>query len=171
MLRDVGTCIIGQTPALAPADKKLYALRDVTATVESIPLISASIMSKKIAEGSGALVLDVKCGDGAFMKTVADARALAAVAGGDRHAAGVRTEAFITDMDAPLGRAVGNALEIIECIETLKGTGPADLQRSSSRARRRGWWCSAGVERDETAAARAWTTRWPRAARSQMFAR
>jgi pyrimidine-nucleoside phosphorylase len=127
VLREVGTSIIGQTSALAPADKQLYALRDVTATVPSIPLISASIMSKKLAEGSSALVLDVKCGDGAFMKDLKDARALATsmVAIGTQE--GVRTESVITSMDAPLGNAVGNALEIVECVDTLKGKGPAEL--------------------------------------------
>src|SRR5687768_11579369 len=127
MVRDVGTAIVGQSPALAPADKKIYALRDVTATVESIPLISASIMSKKLAEGSTRLVLDVKCGDGAFMKSEPEARALARLLVDIGVRAGLRTEALITQMDAPIGSAVGNALEIIECIDVLKGRGAADL--------------------------------------------
>jgi thymidine phosphorylase len=126
-LHDVGAVVCAAGDELVPADRKLYALRDVTATVESIPLIASSIMSKKIAEGSAALVLDVKVGSGAFMKTVDDARELARtmVALGTAH--GTRTVALLTDMSTPLGRTAGNALEVEESIEVLAGGGPPDV--------------------------------------------
>ena len=123
--------LIGQTPEIAPADRKLYALRDVTATVESLPLISASIMSKKMAEGIDALVLDVKCGDGAFLRSREEAKALAETMLGIGRGMGKKVAALITDMDQPLGRTAGNALEVAECVETLKGRGPKDLESLS----------------------------------------
>ncbi|MFD0199498.1 MULTISPECIES: thymidine phosphorylase [Saccharothrix] len=126
-LRSVGAVICAATTGLAPADKKLYALRDVTATVESIPLIASSIMSKKIAEGAEALVLDVKFGSGAFMKSPDQARALATalVSIGTDH--GLRVSALLTDMSVPLGNAVGNAVEVAESVEVLRGGGPRDV--------------------------------------------
>ena len=147
-LRTVGCAMLGQTSEIAPADKKLYALRDVTGTVESIPLICASIMSKKIGEGIGGLVLDVKTGAGAFMKTRDDSKRLAAALVNIGNASGVRTEALITAMDAPLGRMVGNSLEVIESIETLKGNGPDDLESLSVLLAAR-MLMAAGLESDE----------------------
>jgi pyrimidine-nucleoside phosphorylase len=130
-LREIGLCFIGQTDQLAPADRKLYALRDVTATVESIPLISSSIMSKKLAEGVDALVLDVKVGSGAFMKKQVDARRLAQMMVGIGRRMDKRVQALITDMNQPLGYAVGNALEVMEASQTLQNAGPADLTKLS----------------------------------------
>jgi pyrimidine-nucleoside phosphorylase len=124
----ISLILIGQTGSICPADKKLYALRDVTSTVECIPLIASSIMSKKLAEGINALVLDVKVGDGAFMKTPERARLLATTMIAIGKAAGVRVTALLTQMDEPLGAAIGNSLEVIESVEVLRGGGPADIR-------------------------------------------
>jgi pyrimidine-nucleoside phosphorylase len=128
-LAELGLCFIGQTDQFAPADRKLYALRDVTGTVESVPLIASSIMSKKLAEGVDALVLDVKVGSGAFMKKQVDARRLAQAMVGIGRRMDKKVQALITDMSQPLGYAVGNALEVMEASQTLQNAGPADLTK------------------------------------------
>ena len=128
LVDQIGCCLIGQTERIAPADKKLYALRDVTATVESLPMIACSIMSKKLAEGIDGLVLDCKVGKGAFVKTIERARELCAMIKAIGTRAGKRVSCVLTDMDAPIGRTIGNALEIRESIEVLRGGGPADTR-------------------------------------------
>lgn len=126
-VNEIGLAVIGQTAHIAPADKKLYALRDVTATIDNLSLISASIMSKKLAAGADAILLDVKCGSGAFVQTVEEASALGEMMVSIGRNSGKNTVAVITDMSQPLGLAVGNSLEVLESIDTLKGRGPADI--------------------------------------------
>ena len=131
IVNETGLCVVGAAGGLCPADKTLYALRDVTETVSSIPLIASSIMSKKLAGGADCIVLDVKCGSGAFMKTEEDARKLARAMVDIGTRAGRRVAAVLTDMDLPLGTAVGNAVEVQEAVEVLRGEGPDDLRQVS----------------------------------------
>lgn len=152
MMRDVGCAIVGATAQIAPADKRLYAIRDVTATVESLDLITASILSKKLAAGTDALVLDVKLGSGAFMKTRAEAEALARSLSETANAAGCRTSALITDMNQPLAPALGNALEVAEVMRILTGQGgarqrPGAIDRSPRWCPACPWWPCLGSRR------------------------
>jgi pyrimidine-nucleoside phosphorylase/thymidine phosphorylase len=148
VLERCGLALIGATPEIAPADRKLYALRDVTATIESLPLIAASIMSKKMAEGIDALVLDVKAGNGAFVRDLDQARELARAMIGIGREMGRKVEALVTRMDQPLGRTVGNSLEVGEAIATLKGRGPRDLESLSIELAARMVHLSAGIALD-----------------------
>jgi thymidine phosphorylase len=151
VLREAGAVICAAGPQLVPADRRMYALRDVTGTVESIPLIASSIMSKKIAEGTDSLVLDVKVGGGAFMREIGAARQLATTMVALGHAHGVRTSALLTRMDTPLGRAAGNAVEVAESVATLRGDGPADLVEVTL-ALAREMLALAGIDADPAAA-------------------
>ncbi len=165
-LKQHGIVVSGQTHDLAPADGKLYSLRDVTATVSSLPLIASSIMCKKIAAGAQIIVLDVKVGRGAFMKTEPEATALAELMVKIGRLANRQVAAVISDMDQPLGNAVGNALEVIEAIETLKGHGPSDFTSIASRSHR-SYSCSPAPTRIRKTPALAWNGHSRTAARCQ----